>query len=105
MLVLEKITEHDGALEYLMPDDDYNKNVLNRARALFSFVDGVVGIGWCRDGTNETNKIQFYKMPKLSRKKNIQANRKGKILDSNFEDIFGQEIHDNSYQIRICHKT
>ena len=72
MLILEKLGYDDGAIQYEMPNDEYNRQLLSKARALFSFVDGVFGIGWNRDLTDGNNKIQFYKMPKIQKKKHNQ---------------------------------
>ena len=54
-----------------MPSDDANFKILDAALFLFAFIDGVIGIGWNVRGkrSKDTNKINFYQMPKYSKKK------------------------------------
>lgn len=60
MLIIEKKSALPDCIEYEMPNDEYNKNLLTIAKSLFSFVDGVVGIGFSSDQSKEINKIQYY---------------------------------------------
>lgn len=82
MLIVEKNDRNQiDAIQYDLPSDFFNVDLLCKAQFLFSFIDGIVGIGWNKDKSKEINKIQFYQLPKLVNKKEIaNSSQKAEIL-------------------------
>ena len=57
MLCIEKDRFPNDGISSELPNDEYNKNLLGKAKSLFSFVNGVFGIGFNWDKSKEINKI------------------------------------------------
>ena len=118
-LKLEENQEMNKDIFFELPDLEDTYKYLKTACVLYSFVDGIIGIGWIQGNqqvkqnreNRQPNRFRFFKMPKKSKNKKGQT-QKTKILKSNFEELFfklenkdGQQILSENFRIKICHTT
>ncbi len=92
-LKLELNQEMNKDIFFELPDQQDTYKYLKTACVLYSFVDGVIGIGWIQGQVKQTrenrqpNRFRFFKMPRKNKnKKGLPS--KTKILKSNFEELF-----------------
>ena len=80
---------------------------MESALCLFAFIEGVIGVGWNVRGkkSKDTNKIQFYQMPKHTTRKKSAPALKAQTMESNFESLFNLDKGSNTFSMRICHQT